>query len=99
MAGEDHNLSDNFQSHNNEIPVLEQLEIEENDMNLVSKSLDTKNHIRNMLSNFTSQDGLLKSELLTSLKKIRFSDQEFAAGTSPSNIRYNHLGFQINNFF
>ena len=33
------------------------------------------------------------------MREVWFSDQEFATGTSVSNIKYNHPGFQNNNLF
>ncbi len=52
-----------------------------------------------MLSGHTPQAGLLGSESLSSLKEVRFCDQEFATGTPVSNIKYNHLEIQNNNSF
>ncbi len=52
-----------------------------------------------MLPGRTPQAGLLGSELSSSLREVRFSDQEFAAGTPVFNIKYNHLGFQNDNPF
>ncbi len=33
------------------------------------------------------------------MREVRFSNQEFAAGTPVSNIKYNYPGFQNNNLF
>lgn len=99
MAGEDHNLSDNFGPHKDEQPALEGTDIEEHIIELVGKSLDTESHIKDILSGRTLQDGLLGSKLSSFLREIRFSDQEFAASISVSNIKYNHPRFLINNPF
>ncbi len=61
--------------------------------------METKSCTKDDLSGRTPQTGLLGSELSSSLKKIRFSDEEFAADTPVSNIKYYHLGFQNNNSF
>ena len=63
------------------------------------KSLVTKSCAKDGLSRRTPQAGLFESKLSSFLREIRFSDQEFAAGTPVSNIKYNHPGFQNNNPF
>ncbi len=50
MIGKDDNLLDNLGSHKDEKSALEKRDIEEDDMDLGSKSLDIRNHIRDMLS-------------------------------------------------
>lgn len=66
---------------------------------MVGKSSDIRSYASNSLLGYTSQAGLFRSELLSSLKEIRFSDQKFAASTPVSNIKKNHFGFQNNNLF
>ena len=63
------------------------------------ESSDTGSHTKDGLLRHTPQAGLLESELSSSLREIRFSNQEFATGTPISNIKYNHPGFQNNNLF
>ena len=58
---------------------------------MVSKSSDTGSHIR---VGHTSQDGLLGSELSSSLKEVKFSEQEFTACTPVSIMKYDDLGSQ-----
>lgn len=44
-------------------------------------------------SAFVGPAELLRSDLLSSLKEIRFHDQEFAISTPLFNIKYNHPRF------
>ena len=66
---------------------------------MVGKSLDTGSCTRDGLSGCTYQAGLLRSELSSFLREFRFCDQEFAAGTPISNIKYNYPRFPNNNPF
>ncbi len=66
---------------------------------MVSESSDTRSRASDGLSRCTLQAGLFGSESSSSLREVRFNDQEFAADTSISNIKYNHPGFQNNNPF
>lgn len=93
MIEEDNNLLNNFGYYENEKPALEKPNIEEDNIDQTKKSLDTKNHVKNLLSRCTTQDGLLRSELLSSLKEVRFIDQKFATGIPISNIKYIYLQF------
>ena len=77
--------------------ILEEQDIEKDYRNLEGKSSDTRSHARDGLLGHTSHAVLLGNELSLSLKEVRFSDQEFAAGTPISNIKYNYPGFQNNN--
>ena len=52
-----------------------------------------------MLSRCISQDKLLKSELSSFLREVRFSEQEFPVSTLVSDIKYDYLGSQNNNPF
>ena len=52
-----------------------------------------------MLPGRTPQDGHFGSELLTFLREVRFSEQEFLASTLVFNIKYNYLGSQNHNLF
>lgn len=93
MVGEEDNLSDNSGPYKDEKHALEEPDIEKDDKDLANDSLDTRNHARNMLSGYTTQDELLRSVSSWSLRAFRSSDQEFAAGISISKIKYNHCGF------
>ena len=99
MARKDNNQSDNFGFHKDKKPILEGLDIEEDDINLASKSLDTGSYIRNILLRRILWAGLLGSELSSFLREIKFSNEGIAASTSVFNIRYNQLRFQNNNLF
>lgn len=72
-------------------PLPKAQDIENEYKYLVGESLELRSHIRDSLLRYTPQDGLLGSELSSSLRKIRFSKQEFPAGTPVSNIKYYHL--------
>lgn len=96
---EEDNLSDNFGPHLDEKSALERPDIEKNDIDLVDKSVDTRSRIREILSERIPHDGLLGSESFSSLRDVRFSKQEFTAGTPVSNIKYNHLRLQNNNSY
>ncbi len=65
----------------------------------MGKSSDTRSCVKDSLSRCTPQDGLLASELSSSLKEVRFSKQEFSAGISVSDIKYHYSGSQNNNSF
>ena len=78
---------------------MEEQQIEEDYRNLGDKSSDTRSRIRDGLLGCTPETGLHGSELSSFLREVRFSNQEFAAGTPVSNIQYNDLGFQNNNLF
>lgn len=60
--------------------------------------MDIESHT-DMFLGCKSQDRLLKSDSLSSLNKIRFSDQEFATGTLVSNFKFNYLRSQNYNLF
>lgn len=90
MPRKDDNLSDNFEPYVDKKLALKAPEIDANNINLIDQSLDTESHARNILSGHTTQNGLFGSELLLLLNKVRFSKQEFAAGISISNIKYNY---------
>ncbi len=99
MLVEDDDASDHFQHHEEEEYLLgnEGQEIRENQRDS-GQSLNNKS-LRDILPGRTPQAGLLGSESSSSLREVRFRDQEFAAGISISNIKYNHPGFQNNNLF
>ncbi len=97
---EDDNASENFGPHEDEESPLEEKDIEGDHRNSVGEcSSNAGSRARDGLSERTPQAGLLGSKSSSSLREVRFSDQEFAAGTPVSNIKYNHPGFQNNNPF
>ena len=73
ISEENDNSSNNFRPYKNEKSTLEAKDIEKNHIDWISKSSATKKHAKDSLSVYISQDGLLRSELLSSLKKIRFN--------------------------
>ena len=79
--------------------ILKEQNIEKDYRNLGSKSFDTESRARDGLARDTPQAGLLGSKLSSSLRKVRFNDQEFVISTPISSIKYNHPGFQNNNPF
>ena len=58
-----------------------------------------RNCTKDGLSGHTPQSRLFKSESSSFLRKVRFSNQEFATSTLISNMKYNHPKFQNNNPF
>ncbi len=100
MLAEDDDTSDHFIHHEEEEYLLgnKEQEIRKNQKDSVGQSSDNES-LRDILSERTSWAGLPGNESSSSLKEVRFSDQEFAAGTPISNIKYNHLGFQNDNSF
>lgn len=99
MAGKDDNLFNNFGPYKDGWLALKRSNIEEDDINLVSKSSDTESYSRDMLLGCIPQNGLLESKLLSSLKEIRLKDLEFVICISIFNIKQNHLRFKLINFF
>lgn len=57
---EDENLQDNFGYYVDNKSTLEKLDIKNNNIDIISKSLDTKCYIKIIPSKSTSQDSLLK---------------------------------------
>lgn len=97
--GKDNYASENFGPHEDEKFTLEEQNIEWDYRNLVGESLDTGSYVRDNLLGHTSQNGLLTSELLSSLRKIRLSKQEFPTGKPISDIKNHHSGSQNDNPF
>ena len=75
------------------------MDIEGDHKNLGGKSSNIGSRTKNGLSEHTPQDVLFGSELSLFLREFRFGNQEFAAGTFVSNIKYNHSRFHNNNSF
>ncbi len=93
IPGENDNISGNFEPYKNEKSTLEEQDIKRDHRNLVGKSSVTESHVRDDLSGCIPQTRLIGSESSSSLKEIRFSDQEFATSIPVSNIKYNYLRF------
>ena len=89
----------NFGSHEDEKLTLEEQDIEKDYRNLGGKSLDIESHAKDGLAGRTPQAGLFGSESSSSLREVRFSDEEFAADILIFNIKYNHPRFQNDNTF
>lgn len=70
MTGVDDDLSDNYGLDKDEKLVLEGPDIEKDNINLVSKSLDTEKYPRNIFLGCTPLNGLLESESLLFLEDI-----------------------------
>ncbi len=66
---------------------MEEQDIKGDHTNLVGKSLDTESCASDGLLRRTPQAGLLGSVSLSSLREVKFSDQEFAASTPIFNIK------------
>ena len=96
MFEEDENTSDNFGFYEDKKSIPKAQDIERDHKNLVGKSSDIRSCTR---AKRISQDGLLESELSSSLREIRFSKREFFTGTLVSNIKYNYLRSQNDNLF
>lgn len=71
---ENGNLSNNLASYKDEKPLLKKLNIEKNNINEVSKSLDNENFTRNMMSEFIPQIELFEHQLLLFLTEVQFGD-------------------------
>ncbi len=80
-------------THEDEQSTLEEPDMEDDFRNLVGESSDTRSRARDGLSGRTPLARLFGSESSSSLKEVRFSDQEFSTGIPISNIKYNHPGF------
>ncbi len=78
---------------------MEEQDIEKNHRNLIDKSWGIRSRAKDGLLGRTLQARVLGSKSSSFLSEIKFSDQEFSAGTTVSNIKYNHPRFQNNNSF
>lgn len=90
IVKKDYNILNNFGSYKNEKPVIKGLEVEKDDIDLVNKSSNTENHVKDILSGYINHVKLFGIELLSSLRQVRFIDEDFIAGIFISNIIYNH---------
>ena len=93
---EDNNASDNFSPYEDNESTPEVQNIERDYRDLVGKSSNTRSRAR---AGRIPQDGLLGNKLLSSPKEVRFSEQEFSAGTPVFNIKYDHPESQNDNLF
>lgn len=97
MLEENDDISDNFGPHKDEKSTLKEQDIEEDDENLVDESSNTKNCIKDDLSGCIPQNGLLTSELSSSLREISFYKPEFPAAKPVLDIKYYYSDSQNNN--
>lgn len=74
IVGEDDNLSNNFGLYRYKKLAQERSDIRKDNIDLVSKSSDTKNYVRVMSLVYIPQDGLGENDLSLSLREVRFSD-------------------------
>ena len=96
MPGKNDNASDKFRLYEDEESIPEAQDREEDHRHLVGESSDTGSRAR---ARRTPQDRLPGNELSSSLREVRFSEQEFSAGIPVSNIKYDHLGLQNDTLF
>lgn len=96
---EDDNALNNFRHHKKKEYTLKKQDIENNQIDLIGKILDTRNYAKDILPEYICQNGLLKSESSSFLRKIKFREQEFSLGIPVSNIKYPHLRLQNKNPF
>ena len=96
MPRKNNNALDNFGPYKNEGPRPEAQDIEGDYRDLVGKSSDTRSRVR---AGRTPQNRLLGSESSSSLREVRFSEQEFLTGTPVSNIKYDPPVSQNDNLF
>lgn len=99
MPREDNNALENFVPHKDKKSILEKQDIKKDYRDLIGKSSDTRSHARDDLSRCTPQNRFLANELLSSLRKIKFNEQEFSIGKFVSDIKYHYLDSQNNNSF
>lgn len=74
MPKKDNNILEYFEFNKNEKYILDKQDIGIFFRDLVSKSLDTKSHAKDKLSGRILQDKLFASEVLLSLRKIKFNE-------------------------
>ena len=93
ILAEDDNASDYFIDYKEEKYLLgnKKQDVKKNQRDLVGKSLDNES-INDILLECTPQDGFLKSGLLSFLREVKLSEQEFFASKPVFDIKYNHLG-------
>ena len=88
MPGEDDDASENFGPNEDEESTLAEQEMEGDHRDLIGESSDTKICVRDGLSGHTPQAGLLASESSSSLREVRFSEQEFPTGKPVFDFKY-----------
>lgn len=91
ILGEDDNIFENFGPYEDD--KWEKQDAKSDHRNLITKSSDTRNCIRDSLLEHTSQNIFLASELSATLKKARLSEQKFPGGKPISDIKYPYLSF------
>lgn len=99
IPNEDNNIPDKLRSHKDEESILKERDIEDNSEDLVGKSVNAESQAKNMMSEYTPQNRLLRSELLLSFREVRFTVKEYAIGILVSNIKYYYPRLQNNEPF
>ena len=79
--------------------TLKEQKMEGDQRDLVRKSLDTGSRAKKSLSGHTLQAELFASELSSSLREVRFSEQVFPASKHVLDIKYHHPSSKNNNSF
>ena len=74
MPRKDDNALENLGPHKDEKFILKKQVMEEDQRDLIGKSLDTESRARDGLSGYTPKAELFTSELLSSLREVRFSE-------------------------
>lgn len=87
---EDYNKFENFGLHEIEKSILEEQDVEGDHKNVAGKNSDTESCAKDGLSGCTPQDELLANKSSLFLREIRFSEQEFPAGKTVSDIKYHY---------
>lgn len=90
---EDNIICENVKYYENKKSTLEKEDIKRNHRNYIGKSSDTRNYTQDGLLEHIPQDGLLISLFLSSLREVRFSEQELTASKPMSNIKYHYRNF------
>lgn len=96
---EDYNISDNFRFYLDEEFTLDEQDIERDYRDLIGQSSDTESYTSDGLLRCTLQNKLLVSKSSSSLRKIRFSEEEFHIDKLLSDIKYYYLGSSKDNLF
>ena len=87
------------QKHHNEENVIGKNWEDKNDLLGKTDKTATVNGNLDMLTEDTSQKGLLANKSLSALREEWFSSYEFSADTRISDIKYKHPGSKHNNSF
>lgn len=89
----------NFGLYVDEKFKLKEQNIKKDHRNLVDKSLDVKIYTKNCLSGCISQNQVLATKSLLSLREVSFSKQEFFVDIPIPDIKYHYPNTKNNNLF